>query len=120
MLRRLLARLRRRPPDHRPRHSISAPAAPTPARRSPPPPPSPPAGEPTGPVRPGIQVLPEPPAPAEAVPAGEGGYEAGGARVSFVLRDGSVARPPLDEEAAAHMDHVVRGLLDQDGVRRTT
>jgi hypothetical protein len=64
---------------------------------------------------PAIQVLPE--AEAERAPDAEG-YAAGDARVSFVLRDGSVARPELDEETSSRMDYVVRTLLSNEPGRR--
>lgn len=120
MLTRLFARFRRRPRDYSPRHALAAPA-PAPARRvaPPPPPPPPPLPEPTVAIRPDIQILPDRLEPASSKPVEEG-YEAGDARVSFVLRDGSLARPVLDAETASHMDHVVRSLLDNDAVRRTT
>ena len=111
MFKRLLARLRPAPTDYTPRHSATVPSAAP--------------GEPVGAAV--ADLVASPPAsssrppPPPAVASGQApAYPVGGARVSFLRSDGTSAPAEVDPETASRMDYVVRRLIENDPVRRTT
>jgi hypothetical protein len=68
-----------------------------------------------------VAMAPEPePEPEPAPDEDDGTLPVGDNRVSFVMDDGTLATPELDEKTAARMEYVVTNLIPTAPVRRTT